>query len=59
MTRNEGKLIFATKIVSVVLIYFWLTVKAATLICISGRGPAVSSAKHGESGSIYNLVKNK
>ena len=25
---------------------------------ISGRGSAISSAKQGKSGSIYNLVKN-
>ena len=41
-----------------VLLDFSLTVKAATLIFISGRGSAISSAKQGESGSIYNLVKN-
>ena len=41
------------------LIDFSLTVKAATLIFISGRGSAVSSAKQGKSGSIYYLVKNK
>ena len=35
-----------------------LTVKAATLIFISGRGSAISSASRGKSGSIYNLVKN-
>ena len=35
-----------------------LTVKAATLIYIYGRGSAISSAKEGKSGSIYNLVKN-
>ena len=40
------------------LIDFSLTVKVATLIFISGRGSAISSAKQGESGSIYNLVKN-
>ena len=40
------------------LIDFSLTVKAATLIFISGRGLAISSAKEGKSGSIYNLVKN-
>ena len=34
-----------------------LTVKAATLIFISGRGSAISPAKEGESGFIYNLVK--
>ena len=42
-----------------VLIYFSLTVKAVTLIFKSGRGSAISSAKEGKSGSIYNLVKNK
>ena len=41
-----------------VLIDFPLTVKAATVIFISGRGSAISSAKQGKSGSIYNLVKN-
>ena len=41
-----------------VLIDFSLTVKAATLIFISGRGSAISSAKQGKSGSSYNLVKN-
>ena len=57
VTRNEGELIFATKLVSAVLIDFSLTVKAATLIFISGRGPDISSAKQGKSGSIYNLLK--
>ena len=42
-----------------ILIDFSLTVKAATLISISGHGLAISSAKQGKSGSIYNLVKNK
>ena len=42
-----------------VLIDFWLTIKAETLIFISGRGPAISSAKQRKSGSIYNLVKNQ
>ena len=41
-----------------ILIEFSLSVKAATLIFISGRGLAFSSAKLGKSGSIYNLVKN-
>ena len=40
-----------------VSIGFSLTVKAATLIFISGRGSAISSAKEGKSGFIYNLVK--
>ena len=42
-----------------ILIDFLLTVKAITLIFISGRGSAISSAKQGKSGSIYNLVKNQ
>ena len=41
-----------------VLIDFSLTVKAATLIFIPGRGSTISSAKQWRSGSIYNLVKN-
>ena len=40
------------------LIDFSLTVKAATLIFISGPGSAISSAKEGKSGFIYNLVKS-
>ena len=34
------------------------TVKAVTLIFISGRGSTISSAQEGKSGSIYNLVKS-
>ena len=34
-----------------------LTVKAVTLIFISGCGSAISSPKEGKSGFIYNLVK--
>ena len=41
-----------------VLIDFSLTVKAATLIFISGRCSAISSAKEWKSGFIYNLVKS-
>ena len=41
-----------------ILLDFSLTVKAATLIFISGRGSAISFAKQGKSGSIYYLVKN-
>ena len=37
---------------------FSLTVKATTLIFISGRGSAILFAKQGNSGSVYNLVKN-
>ena len=41
-----------------ILLDFSLTVKAATLIFISGCGSAISSAKEGNSGSIYNLEKS-
>ena len=41
-----------------VLIDFSLSVKAATLIFIYGRGSAISSAKEGKSSFIYNLVKS-
>ena len=41
-----------------VLIDFSLTVKASTLMFISGCDSAISSAKQGKSGPI-NLVKNK
>ena len=40
------------------LLDFSLTVKAETLIFISGCGSAISSAKEGISGFIYNLVKS-
>ena len=41
-----------------ILLDFSLTVKAATLIFISGCGSAIPSAKEGKSGFIYNLVKH-
>ena len=41
------------------LIDFSLAVKVATLIFISGCGSAISSAKEGKSGSVYNLVNGK
>ena len=41
-----------------IILNFSLTVKAATLIFISGRGSDISSAKEGKSGFIYNLVKS-
>ena len=41
-----------------VLLDFSLTVKAATLLFISGCGSAISSAKKWKSGFIYNLVKS-
>ena len=43
----------------VLLVDFLLTVKAATLIFISRRGSAISSAKEGISGFVYNFVKSK
>ena len=41
-----------------ILLDFSLTVKAATLTFIPGRDSAISSAKEGKSGFIYNLVKS-
>ena len=43
---------------SLVLLDFSLTVRAATVIFIPGRGSAISSAKEGKSSFIYNLVKS-
>ena len=43
---------------SFVLLDFSLTVKAATLIFISGGDSAISSAKEGKSGFIYYVVKS-
>ena len=48
--------VLSKRIVIFVLLDFSLTVKAATLIFISGRCSAISSAKEGKSGYIYNLV---
>ena len=42
----------------ILLLDFSLSVKAATLIFITGCGSAISSFKEGKSGSIYNLAKN-
>ena len=42
-----------------VLIDLSHTLKATTLVFVSGHGSAISSAKQGKSGYIYNLVKNK
>ena len=41
-----------------ILLNFSLTVRAATLIFISGRDSAISSAKEGKSGFINDLVKS-
>ena len=46
-----------SKVIACEISIFSLTVKAATLIFISGCDSAISSAKEGKSGFIYNLVK--
>ena len=58
-SQEGGKLTFTSQINRDVLLDFLLTVKAATLIFISGRGSAISSAKEGKLGFIYNLVKSE
>ena len=55
--RSSNNL-FSTPAGTTVILYdFSLTVKAATLIFISGCSSAISPAKEGKSGFIYNLVK--
>ena len=49
---------FKRSLKTYLLIDFSLTVKAVTLIFISGRNSAISSAKQGKSGYISNLVKS-
>ena len=59
--RNTHSIHFQKKNLAksgIVLMDFSLTVKAVTLIFISGRCSASSSAKQEKSGSMYNLVKN-
>ena len=46
-------------IIIYIILDFSLTVKAASLIFMSGCGSAISSTKEGKSGFIYNLVKSK
>ena len=58
MVTNDAHPVFSLSAVRAVLLDFSLTVKAATLIFISGCGSAISSAKEGKSGFIYNLVKS-
>ena len=55
---NESILLIYVKNIVSVLLECSLTVKAATLIFISGCGSAFSSAKEGKSGFIYNWVKS-
>ena len=47
----------STRLTFCILLNFSLSVEAATLIFISGCGLAISSAKEGKLGCIYNLVK--
>ena len=54
---NKFILVYKYVLLSCILIDFLLTVKAATLIFINGRTSAISSAKEGKSGPIYNLLK--
>ena len=57
ISMEMQKSYFSFKLISnPILLDFSLTVKAATLIFISGRGSAISSAKEGKSGFIHNLV---
>ena len=42
--------------VNCILLDFSFTVRAATLIFISGRGSAISSAKEGKPGFVYTCV---
>ena len=53
------KKVLRLNMTSTILLDFSLTVKAATLIFTSDCGSAISSAKEGKSGFIYNLVKSK
>ena len=55
MAPLKDKVIYCNLFGTQVLIDFWLTVKALTLIFISGHGSAISSAIQG---SFYNLVKS-
>ena len=50
--------LYPNTITCIVLIDFSLAVKVATSIFISGHGSAISSAKEGKSGFIYNLVNS-
>ena len=61
LSLNNSRMVvfsYKRKYVHEVLLDFSLTVKAETLILISECGSAISSAKEGKSGFIYNLVKS-
>ena len=56
--RCNGTVINIYTVLVDILLDFSLTVKAVTLIFISGCGSAISSAKEGKSCFISNLVKS-
>ena len=39
----------------IVVLSYWVTLQAATLVFIPGHCSALSSAKEGRSGKVYNL----
>ena len=53
------KIIYFLSALSEVLLNISLSVKAASLIFISGCGSAISSAKDGKSGFIYNFFLSR
>ena len=56
-TKNKYLVLFGIKLLlKGCIIKLNVLVKAVTLIFISGRGSAISSAKQGKLGSIYSLV---
>ena len=56
--RTTTYLRFMAVFPCILLLDFSLSVKATTLIFISGCGSAFSSDKGGKSGFIFNLVKS-
>ena len=58
LVYNKLNLTCIAPILLHILLDFLLSVKAATLIFISGCGSAIPSAREGKSGFIYNLVKS-
>ena len=61
LRKYQCKMNRVLKVYVVVLIDFWLTVKAVFLMFIYGRGSVISSANQGKLGytRIYDLVKNR
>ena len=58
ISHNKCNVNSAFLSVSLILLDFSLTVKAATYIFISRCGSAISPAKEGKSGFIDNLVRS-